>query len=935
MSPANADMPVETAASAPQRLMEREPALTLLKRSLLACRSGAGCTVLVAGEAGIGKTSLLRAWAEHAKNTDGADVFWGGCEALFTPRPLGAVLDIAQALSPAMASLVQEQASPSALFAALGSWLAVPGVSLAAKQAQARVNVLVFEDVHWADHLTLDFLKYLGRRIHQWPAMLILSYRDDETGASHPLTQVLGDLPPANTHKLQLQALSFDAVATLSGYPAGRAHDLLAVTGGNPFFVTEVLATTQRHHPESPNATTASASDEAAQKGVPATVSIAVLARAQRVSRQARAVLEAASLVPGAVDPAHLTALVGDTAAAGIEECTQAGLLQWTAPQPHHHLAFRHELARRAVEAGLSPLRRREMHARLYLLVRQHSHELLDRAAYHAQHAQDSMAVLASAPLAAARAASLGAHHEAAAHYRVALDHAQQASDGQHAELLENWAAELSLFSGGTEEAVAARLQAMALRRSRGETEQVGVNQRALSSLYRARGDIAQAQQWLDTAIRTLEGIAPSAGLAMAYSIRSATYMVTNQWRLAQTWGERAIEVAQPFAAHGTIAHALNNIGSALADDGQLRGYALVKQSLDLALAHHLHNHAARAYWNASETSLRNRLLETAEEWIVPGIAFAQAHDLDLHRWGLTGAMMQLRLMQGRLEEAHLLAQEALHVGPSAASHSAVHRTVVTLAATVAFLRDPRTDSSALHVHWPTALASGEPDHIVPMALALAEAAWLRDDHQACGGVVRAAFQACAELTLWDKSELALWAHRSNQALAPGSQHTTQSASQTAWVAACALERQGDLAGAARAWAELGMPRHQAYALMLMDPREHPQALAEAITLFDRMGATACVEQARRRARQWASGGIKGIKTGPRSAARQNRYGLTPRELQIAQHLAAGATNQDIAQALSRSTRTVEHHVATTLSKLGAKRRGDVAALLALAQPAD
>jgi DNA-binding NarL/FixJ family response regulator len=126
---------------------------------------------------------------------------------------------------------------------------------------------------------------------------------------------------------------------------------------------------------------------------------------------------------------------------------------------------------------------------------------------------------------------------------------------------------------------------------------------------------------------------------------------------------------------------------------------------------------------------------------------------------------------------------------------------------------------------------------------------------------------------------------------------------------------------------------HQAYALMLMDPQQHPDALAQAITLFDNTGAVACSDHARRRARKLAADGVKGIKTGPRAAARSNRFGLTPRELQIATLLAQGRSNPEIAQQLSRSQRTVEHHVATVLEKLGTHKRTDVAALLADADP--
>jgi DNA-binding CsgD family transcriptional regulator len=280
--------------------------------------------------------------------------------------------------------------------------------------------------------------------------------------------------------------------------------------------------------------------------------------------------------------------------------------------------------------------------------------------------------------------------------------------------------------------------------------------------------------------------------------------------------------------------------------------------------------------------------------------------------------------MQGRLDEAQALAAELLQAKPSAASSSTTHLTVATVVATVAMLKDPGAEPSALQTHWAAALASQEPDCIVPLALALAEAAWLRGDSDRGAGVVRDALQACADLTPWDRGELACWMLRAEQD--PGDLLDDVMAEP------CQLELDGDLAAAAQAWQARGMPRHRAYVLLLMDPRQHPDALAQAISLFDHMGALACAEHARRRARKLASVGIKGIKTGPRAAARANRFGLTPRELQIAAQLARGRSNQEIAQALSRSERTVEHHVATVLAKLGAKKRGDVAALLAEAR---
>jgi DNA-binding CsgD family transcriptional regulator/tetratricopeptide (TPR) repeat protein len=897
-----AAMPNDTASfNMTKPLIEREPALAALQAALRQCRSGGGRTVLVRGEAGIGKTALLREWAAQARAHEGAELFWGGCEALFTPRPLGPVLDIAASLSPAIRALAIEHRSAPELFAAIAAWLAVPAVALSARERVARIPVLVFEDVHWADHLTLDFLKYLGRRIQAWPALLVLSYRDDEVGALHPLTQVIGDLPAANTERLDLPPLSLQALASLSGFAADKTSELLAVTGGNPFFATEVIA---------------AAATQAGSAAVPSTVAAAVMARAQRVSAAARAVLEAASLAPGSIELALLGPLVGDAAVQGVDECVQAGLLHWA----ERGLAFRHELARRAIEGTLSPLRRRDMHARLYLQLQHRSDELVDRMAYHAQHAQDSVAVLATAPLAAARAAALGAHREAAAHYRVALEHAQHAGDETRADLLERWAYECGLTSALGDDVIDARVQAMQLRRRLGHVEKVGLNQRGLSGLYRARGQREQAQHWLDEAIATLESIAPGTELAMAYSMRSAIHMLMNECEPAERWGQRALELATLHNAPGTRAHALNNIGSALADDGQMRGFDLLDQSLAIALEHDLHDHISRAYRNASEAAVRNRLLDKAQALLVPGIRFAREHDMDMHVSGLAGALAQTRLMQGRLDEALALSLESLR--EEEASLSISRMTVATVAATVRMLRDAEADAQALQGLWREALASREPDRIVPLALGLAEAAWLRDDTAACIELVDASLQACANLTAWDRGELVCWRHRAG--------HDAAAAAQRAALAEpCALELAGAHEDAARLWAARGMPRHEAYALMLVATAEQPHTLARAITIFDRIGALACAQHARRLARRLATEGVKGIKTGPRAAARSNCFGLTARELEIAAHLAQGLSNPEIAERLSRSERTVEHHVSTVLAKLGAKKRTDVTHLLA------
>src|SRR5262245_9038917 len=124
-----------------------------------------------------------------------ARALWGGCEALFTPRALGPIHDLAADLDPHFATLIANGAAPSDLFPALVNAL---------KEAPL-TTVLVLEDVHWADHATLDLIKYLGRRITLLRTLLVLTVRSDETGADHPLTAVIGDLPSGALTRIALE----------------------------------------------------------------------------------------------------------------------------------------------------------------------------------------------------------------------------------------------------------------------------------------------------------------------------------------------------------------------------------------------------------------------------------------------------------------------------------------------------------------------------------------------------------------------------------------------------------------------------------------------------------------------------------------------------------------------------------------------------------
>jgi predicted ATPase len=359
------------------RLLERDAplqALIALQRESLA----AGRLVFVEGEAGVGKTSLVRAFREAIPSATPSAA--GACDPLSTPRPLGPILDIAPDLDPAVMAALDDQVPRAKLLEVLLRALrSTPG------------TVLVIDDLHWADEATIDVLRFVGRRVETTRALLIGTYRDDEVGSDHPVRVLVGDLATsAAVRRIQLTGLSVDSVAELAGETSLDPGELHARTGGNPFYVTEVIA--------------------GAPARIPVTVRDAVLARVARLSEEGRRTLEAAAVIGPTVDP-RLLGVVLDAPKA--EEALAKGLLV----RAERGYAFRHEVARQAVLDAMDPTRRASLHARV--LAALEAGEAADRPlallAHHADEANDRTAVLRYAPLAAAEASAAGSHREALA----------------------------------------------------------------------------------------------------------------------------------------------------------------------------------------------------------------------------------------------------------------------------------------------------------------------------------------------------------------------------------------------------------------------------------------------------------------------------------------------------------------------------------------
>jgi predicted ATPase len=358
--------------------------------------SSRGHLAVIAGEAGVGKTALLRGFCEtHSAD---ARVLWAGCEPLRTARPLGPLLDVAEAVGGEFEALVAGAAKPHDV--ALALVRALRGGPL---------TLLVVEDVNWADEATLDVLTLLAPRIGSVPALALVSHRDDEAGASAQLRTLLAEVG-GGRGRLRVAPLSQAAVTELARPLGVDGPELHRRTGGNPFFVAEALAAPGEHLPE--------------------TVRDAVLARAARLPEPAGGLLEAVAVVPGQVDIWLLEELAGELVD-HVQTCLDSGMLDAVGPR----VRFRHELARLAIEESMSPARRVALHRGALAALSDRGGDLA-RLVHHAAEAGDAEAVLRWAPSAAERAAASGAHREAAEHYALALSFADRLALAERAALL-------------------------------------------------------------------------------------------------------------------------------------------------------------------------------------------------------------------------------------------------------------------------------------------------------------------------------------------------------------------------------------------------------------------------------------------------------------------------------------------------------------------
>jgi DNA-binding CsgD family transcriptional regulator len=857
-------------------LLERESPLALLNEYAAQAADGEGRLVLLGGEAGAGKSALVERLRQELPD---ARWSWSMCDGLFTPRPLGPLFDLAEQLGGPLLERCQAGAGREELFRALLSQVSATGVT----------DVVVVEDIHWADEATLDLLRYLSRRLRAAAVLLIATYRDDGLAAADPLRVALGDLGSQRyTRRVGLMPLSREAVHELAGGSGLPASELYRLTGGNPFYVTEAL--------------------RSGMAEVPPSARDAVLARAARLSGGAREVLDVAALTGTRIE-ARLLESVTSWPPAVLDELLESGLLVGDGGW----FRFRHEIARLAVAHAVAAHRRQAVHELILAALRSFGGDDDARLAFHAEAAGDGAAVLRYAPAAARRAARLASHREAAAQYERALRFAGGAAPASLAALHEGLADEVALLDRWDDADVAAQA-ALALWREAGDRLREGG---ALWRLSRIRWNMCRGREAVtavEAAVSVLEPLGPSVELARAYATFANQRMLQSDYDVAIDLALRAQALAIRLGATDVQSDALDTQAASRSAQG-LDWAGQMHRALDIALAGGHHLQAARAYTNLCGIHAGRREFAETERYLEPGIAFCDEHDITTYAICIRGEKANMLERTGRWDEAVALSTQILiDAGPSPANR-------LCPLIRLGVIRARRGESGVWeYLDEAAALAdeAGEPQQQVPARLARAEAHWLEGKPDAARREAELARDACATPSAWLRGAVAAWLRRL------GSPRPMRGELAEPY----RLLFDGDPVGAAHVWTRLGCPYEAALALAGVPGEE---ALREALGIAIGLGAQPAVNIIRQRLRAL---GARSIPAGPHAATRERPFGLTRREGEVLELICAEHTNAEIAAKLFISAKTVDHHVSAILAKLGVPTRA-AARHAARLRPAD
>ena len=954
-------------------LVGRHRELELLTGALASAGRGEGSLLIVSGEAGIGKSRLLRALREHADDL-GCRVAVGACLEQLQTLAYAPVAEVVRSLlaeGPTEALTETEERWLHRLLPELGpSSGADLSVSMEERygvarsvctflERQARAGapldrplLVLLEDLHWADAATVELLPLLARTLNDVPALVVATYRIDEVADRPDVVHTIAELRRQRLcEEITLGALGRDQVRMMleeilgPDRPVeGLLDRLIARTEGNPLFVEEILSTLS----EGDRDATVDEVD------VPPTIQEAILRRADRVPSRARDALRVAAVIGERFELAPVARVLGLSEAEGLEALRALVRQHLIVEEPSGRLAFRHALTRDSVYEPLLGEERRRLHREVAQALQEiHADALDERAAEIATHfaaAEQAPEARRFAEMAAARASALGAPADARGHLRRAFELTDDPRER----------AATLLAIGNLSRAVGdLRTAAEEMRRAAEQFEALGdrrLHAQALldlSSPTLMEGDRAGALSILEWVLEMLEPEGESEELARAYRALAGHHMLGANLAEAIRWSRKAIDLAGRLGAQEVLLDARIDLGTSLAaGTDPAEGIGLLRSAFEDATARGLVRLAGRAAVNLSYVLLMDGRHDEAIGVAREGKDLSERGGDELSRRlcqsNLAGA---LRLI-GEWEEAERLLLDVLESAERVASvkfFAMANLELVRLRAEQGRWEDVRRVLEELE---PYALQRPELQHLVPLRLSAAqlhasqgdvERAWAElellreawkettDDTVLIGPSL--GFACALAMETGDGARAAEWLAQLEEVEAASTSPETAAVTQEARGIVALADRPGEavdrLATAVDAWRELGRPFDLGRAL---------RASGEArLSLEDEAGAVAALEEAQRifikldaaheltRARAALRRAGEKVPRGPRPSTRAAPGGLTARELDVARLIAEGRSNAEIARALVISPKTSATHVSNILTKLGFSSRTQVA----------
>jgi DNA-binding CsgD family transcriptional regulator len=849
-------------------LIERAVFLASLQNAFTHVETSEGHCVFVTGEAGIGKTSFLKEFSKEIKND--CSIYQGMCDALFAPRPLAPLYDI----------LMQLGITPDENNNITDRTLFFSKLFYELKN-KTTTSVIIFEDIHWADDATLDFIKFLARRITQLKCLFILTYRDNEIHSRHHLRNVLGQLNADSFTRLQLLPLSKTAVEKMAKEKGYKGEDVYSISGGNPFYVNEILASYSL--------------------GVPDNIKDSILSSYNRLDEDSKNVWQILSILPTGFEIGYLEKME-PSYAASVHNYLELKILV----QNGNLILFKHELFRRTIESSLSPLLRIKLNKKILELFLEsfQQNRQIERIIHHAKNANEYDLVVQYAPIAAKHAAALGAHIEAATLYSTAIEYYQEHDKDILINLYESYSYECYLTKQ-IKEAIIYAGRALNLLMEKNDTEKIGNSMRFLSRIWWLNGNRKKAEEYAAKAIEVLEQQSSSRAKAMALSNMSQLEMLSDHAARGIYWGEKAVAMAKELGDDEILCHALNNVG-----DVQMRipsstesGIELLKQSLDIALKNSFHEHAARAYTNMGSSSITLKDFAFARKILEVGIQYCEERDLDSWTGYMLADKARLLFKTGNWNGALKIINDLIKIEDQL---PVARIGILTVKATIIMRRGDEEDVLPLLTEAANvAFETKELQRIIPSMVALLEYEWITGKKTIADKDLDCTISMVEQMgNIYDNSEFAYWLFKARR----------QQIKLKEFYEGYDMYNKARALKAAVLWQRKGCSYEQA--LALFEGSEEDKKTA--IELVHNLGADAVYEKMKFEMRL---SGIKSIPRGIRKSTMANPANLTERELDVLQLLKDGLQNKEIANKLFISPKTVDHHISSIFFKLEVNSR--------------